>query len=111
MKKFFLFFISITFLTLLSSNAAIYKGQRIFVKKCVKCHEEGQAFIAKKKIKSWKKLMKSKGKPLAKLHFDDPKADKSYKYFKSKKYKKDSKHLNQFLVEYAQDSGNVPACN
>lgn len=111
MTKLFLFFISITFLTLISSNAAIYKGQKVFVKKCVECHEGGQAFIAKKKIRTWKKLMKKKGKPLADLHLKDKKTKKSHKYFDSKKYKKDSKHLQQFLVEYAKDSGNVPACN
>jgi len=111
MSKFFLFLFSITILTLLSSNAAIYKGQRVFVKKCVKCHKDGQAYIAKKKMKTWKKIMKKKGQSLADIHLKDKKAKKSWKYFKSKKYKKDSKHLMQFLVEYAKDSGNVPACN
>ena len=111
MSKVFLFLISIAFLTLLSSDAAIYKGQRVFVKQCVKCHKEGQAFIVTKKMKAWKKLMKKKGNPLAQIHFKDVKAEKSYKYFKSKRYKKDSKHLLQFLVEYAKDSGNIPACN
>ncbi len=111
MNKIFLFIISIMFLTLLSLNAAIYKGQRAFVKQCVSCHENGQAFVAEKKIREWKKLMKKKGKPLADLHFKSETAEKSYKYFKGKRYKKDSKHLKQFFVEYAKDSGNVPACN
>jgi len=111
MNKFFLFLFSITILTLLSSNAAIYKGQRVFVKKCVKCHEDGQAYIAKKNMKAWKKIMKKKGQPLADIHLKDKKSEKSWKYFESKRYKKDSKHLMQFLVEYAKDSGNVPACN
>jgi len=113
MNKFFLFLFSIFILTSLSSNAAVYKGQRIFVKKCVKCHKAGQQFVAKKKKKQWKKLMKKKGKKLAKIHLKskDPKAKKSKKYFKSRRYKKKSKHLKQFLMEYAKDSGNVPACN
>ena len=55
--------------------------------------------------------MKKKGKPLAKLHLKDKDAKKSWKYFKSKTYTKKTKHLKQFLVEYAKDSGNVPACN
>ena len=29
----------------------------------------------------------------------------------SNKYTKKSKHLKQFVIEYAKDSGNVPACN
>jgi len=113
MNKFFLFLFSIFILTSLSASAAVYKGQRIFVKKCVKCHKGGQAFVATKKKRTWKKLMKKKGKKLASIHIKskDPKAKKSKKYFKSRRYKKKSKHLKQFLVEYAKDSGNVPACN
>jgi len=111
MNKFIFFFLSILFFTLLPSNAAIYKGQKVFVKKCLKCHDAGQSFVAKYKMKKWKKLMKKKGRGLAKLHLSSKKAKKSWKYFKSKKYAKKSKHLKQFLVEYAKDSGNVPACN
>jgi len=113
MNKFFLFLFSIFILTSLSASAAVYKGQRVFVKKCVKCHKAGQAFVAKKKKRTWKKLMKKKGKKLAAIHIrsKDPKAKKSKRYFKSRKYKKKTKHLKQFLMEYAKDSGNVPACN
>ena len=111
MRKFILFTLLLTFITLSNSQAAIYKGQKVFVKKCLKCHEAGQAFVATKKIRYWKKAMKKKGKKLAQLHLKDKKAKKSWKYFKSKKYTKKSKHLKQFLVEYAKDSGNVPACN
>jgi cytochrome c553 len=111
MNKILLFIFSLTFFTLLTSNAAIYKGQKVFVKTCVKCHEDGQNFIAKKKIRTWKKLMKNKGKSLAKLHLKNKKAQESWQYFKSKKYTKKAKHLKQFLMEYAKDSGNVPACN
>jgi hypothetical protein len=110
MAKLLLILISVMLFSL-SSEAAIYKGQRIFIKKCLKCHKEGQNFIAKYKMKKWKKWMKHKGKPLAELHLKNEKAKKSWKYFKSKKYAKKSKHLRQFLVEYAKDSGNVPACN
>ena len=111
MTKFILIILSLTVLSLTSSNAAIYKGQRVFVKKCLKCHDQGQSFVSQYKMKKWKKWMKKKGKPLAKLHLKDKKAKKSWKYFKSKKYTKKSKHLKQFLIEYAKDSGNVPACN
>ncbi len=111
MNKFFLLFLIIFVFSLTSLQAAVYKGQRVFIKECVECHEAGQAFIAKKKIKKWKKLMKKKGKPLADLHLKKKKAKESWKYFKSRKYYKKSKHLKQFLIEYAKDSGNVPACN
>lgn len=111
MNKFILIVLSLTIFSLSSADAAIYKGQRIFVKKCLKCHKEGQNFINKYTMKQWKKLMKKEGKPLADLHIKSKKAKKSWKYFKSKKYFKKSKHLREFLVEYAKDSGNIPACN
>jgi hypothetical protein len=111
MNKFLLIILSLTIFTLSTSNAAIYKGQRIFVKKCLQCHTSGQVFVAKYKIKQWKKFMGKDGKSLADLHLKSKKAQKSWKYFKSEKYLKKSKHLRQFLVEYAKDSGNVPACN
>jgi hypothetical protein len=111
MNKFLLIVISLTIFTLSTSNAAIYKGQKVFVKKCLKCHDSGQSFVAKYKMSKWKKWMKNKGEPLATLHLESKKAKKSWKYFKSRRYTKKSKHLKQFLVEYAKDSGNVPACN
>ena len=98
-------------LSVSTADAAIYKGQKEFVKKCLKCHDSGQTFVAEHKMKYWKKLMRKKGKKLAQIHLKNEKAKKSWKYFKSKRFKKKSKHLKQFLVEYAKDSGNVPACN
>ena len=64
-------------------------------------------------MKDWKKLLnkKNKGALLAKLHLENKKAKKSWKYFDSKKYRKRARHLRDFMVEYAKDSGNVPACN
>ncbi len=111
MTKLILILLSLTIFSLTSANAALYKGQRIFVKKCLKCHDGGQSFVSEYKMKKWKKWMKKKGKPLASLHLKKKKSKKSWKYFKSKKYSKKSKHLKQFLIEYAKDSGNVPACN
>ena len=113
MNKFILLLLSLFVFTSFTASAAVYKGQRIFVKKCVKCHKDGQAFVSKKKKRTWKKLIKKKGKKLASIHLKSKKkkAKKSKRYFKSRKYKKKSKHLKQFLMEYASDSGNVPACN
>ncbi|MCW8954667.1 MAG: cytochrome C, partial [Sulfurimonas sp.] len=62
MNKFFLFLFSVLVLTSLTSSAAIYKGQREFVKRCVKCHKAGQSFVSTKKKRDWKKLMAKKGK-------------------------------------------------
>ncbi|MEA2091483.1 MAG: cytochrome C [Campylobacterota bacterium] len=111
MNKFFFFFILALFFIIPSVNAAAYKGQRIFVKKCVSCHTSKQSFIKTKTVSQWEDLMENRGKPLADLHLKDKKAKDSWEYFKSKKYNKKSKHLKDFLMEYAKDSGNVPACN
>jgi cytochrome c5 len=111
MKRMIFIFVSIFFIFSVSSSAAIHKGQKIFVKECVSCHDSGQTFVAKKKMKEWKKLMDDKGKELAELHINSKNAIESKSYFESGNYEKNSKHLEQFLVEYAKDSGNVPACN
>ena len=111
MKKTIFFVLSLTILSLSTSQAAIYKGQRVFKKKCVACHDNGQNFVSKYSIEYWENIMKTDGTPLKELHTKSEKAKDSAKYFNSKSYTKKVKHLKQFLIEYAQDSGNVPACN
>ena len=111
MKKYLFVFVFAYFFVSSPINAAVYKGHKVFTRVCYECHESGHFFVAKKTMYQWKKLMKSKGKGLAKLHLKSKKAKKSWKYFKSKKYTRKTKHLRDFLVEYAKDSGNVPACN
>ncbi len=111
MRKSLFFLLSIMFLMVTTSEARVYKGQKEYIKKCKKCHNDGQELAYSKKRRAWKKLMKTKGKGLADLHLDRKKASDSWKYFKSKKYQKKSKHLKDFFVEYAKDSGNVPACD
>ena len=106
-----MFILSLLFIPAL--EAAVYKGQKAYVKKCRKCHGGGQAMAASKRMKKWKKLLnkKNKGAQLSKIHLDSKKAKKSHGYFDSKKYRKSARHLRDFMVEYAKDSGNVPACN
>jgi hypothetical protein len=113
MNKFFISFIFIVIFSLLNVEAAVYKGQKEFVKKCAPCHSEGQEFVAQKTISEWKEIMRNSGKELIRIHLTskDEKAKDSYIYFKSKAFKKKSVHLIQFLTEYAKDSGKVPACN
>lgn len=105
------FLILSLFLFVTSSSAAIYKGQKVYIKKCSQCHKDEQGFVASKTKKGWKSLINKSGQPLADEHIKDEKAKDSWEYFKNKRYKKDSKHLRQFLMEYAKDSGKVPACN
>ncbi len=109
-RKLFIILVLLS-LSLTSVSAAVYKGQKYFVKTCVECHDSGQAFVSEYKMKQWKKWLNKKGKPLADLHLKNDKAEDSHKYFSGKAFTKQSKHLKDFLVEYAKDSGNVPACN
>ena len=111
MKKSIFFLLSIAIFTLTSSQAAIYKGQRVFKKKCVECHTDGPKFVAKYDKIYWNKVMSDKGTPLKNLHIKSDKAKKSHAYFSSKKYTKKAKHLKQFLIEYSKGSGNIPAWN
>lgn len=108
-NKFVLFFISMTILTLLSSEAAVYKGQKIYREHCVSCHTNAQAFVASHDKAYWRDAMKNKGSVLAQLHLKNSQAKKSWKYFHGARYSKKSRHLAQFLVEYAKDSHKVPA--
>ncbi|WP_345974442.1 c-type cytochrome [Sulfurimonas sp. HSL3-7] len=111
MKKIVMSVLALTVLGLGSADAAVYKGQKVYVKKCRKCHGGGLEVAGAKKKTTWNKLLKNKGEGLAKLHLENNKAKASWKYFESKKYTKSARHLKDFMVEYAKDSGNVPACN
>jgi cytochrome c1 len=116
MKKTFLIF-AIFFLTIINSNAALYKGQRVYSKVCMACHTDREGFVSTKTQDEWAGYMNNKGSRLSVVHINSGKFKKEEKYIKYKKYfegkrfKKKSKHLKEFLIEYAKDSGNVPACN
>lgn len=102
-------------ITLLASstllNAATYKGQKIYIQTCKECHGGGQALAASKKQRVWETIMENKGEKLAQIHLSSKKAEASWAYFNDRGYSKDARHLEDFLTEYAKDSGNVPACN
>jgi hypothetical protein len=107
MTKVFIVFFGLAFFVV-SSDAAVYKGQKEFLKKCSRCHTGGQNYVASHTVKEWEKIFANDGKDLAALHLKNKKAKKSWKYFKGTKYPKKVKHLRQFFMEYAKDSGNVP---
>ena len=111
MKKISFFILSVFFISVFNLNASIYKGQKEYVKHCVSCHKSGQSFIVTKMQKQWMELLVDDGFKLAEIHLLNDYAKKSHDYFKGKKYEKLSESLKQFLVEYAKDSGKIPACN
>ena len=94
------------------SCCAVCTFKRMNTKKGIYCSEGKD--IKMKTLNHTHKGVASNGvlksHPIARTH-KDKKAQKLWKYFKSSTYKKKTKHLKQFLVEYAKDSGNVPACN
>jgi hypothetical protein len=92
-------------------NAATYKGQKIYIESCKECHGGGQEFAGSKKQRVWEKLMDNKGENLADIHLSSKKAQSSWDYFNSRAFTRGAKHIEDFVVEYAADSGNVPACN
>lgn len=92
-------------------DAAVYKGQREYVKKCRSCHGDGQKLVSEREIVEWQEMMTQKGAGLAAIHLESDEAKDSWEYFESRKYEKKVKHLLDFMEEYASDSGNVPACN
>ena len=99
---------SIIFAT--SADAAIYKGRMAYVEDCQSCHGKGDVLLASKTKSEWETLMQDQGRGLAKRHLSSKKSIKSWEYFDSPIYVKKSRHLKDFLVEYAKDSGNVLAC-
>jgi hypothetical protein len=111
MKKLSLTCLLLGVVAITSLDAAVYKGQREYIKKCRKCHGEGQKLLASRDMEEWETLMRNKGKVLATIHLKNEEAEKSWDYFKSDKYRDKAKHLEDFMMEYASDSGNVPACN
>jgi len=57
----------------------------------------------------WRNYMQDNGDRLAKAHLSSKKSSVAWTYFKSNKYEVESRHLKDFLVEYARDSGNILA--
>jgi mono/diheme cytochrome c family protein len=94
----------------LSLDAALYRGQKLYVVKCKKCHGLGQVFITSKSQREWQALMRNKGAAVANFHINNEEAADAAEYFKGKNWKRHSRHLREFMIEYAADSGNIPAC-
>ena len=111
MNKFLLTIFTLSMVFYSALDARSYKGQKEYKKKCRVCHGGGQAVAASKTINEWTVLLMNKGKGLSDVHVNDETAKDSIEYFTGSRYAKKSKHLKDFMVEYAEDSGNVPACN
>jgi len=105
-------------ITLLNLNlyASVYKGHRLFQKKCLSCHGKALEFVIAKSTKEWMHIMRDNGSQLLLIHlkaFDEGtvEQEKALKYFKGKRFPKNAPHYKDFLLEYASDTGNIPACD
>lgn len=97
-------------------GASVYKGHALFQKKCLSCHGKALEFVIDKDSDEWTKIMDEKGKELLVIHLKaldpvNPDHLKSLKYFKGKRFPKNARHFKDFLLEYASDTGNIPACD
>ena len=111
MNKFYAMIIVVLLTHFSTADAAIYKGQKIYSHTCKACHGSGRTFTASKKKRAWTKIMDNKGARLAKVHLSSKRAKASWDFFGDPAYPRNVKHLKDFLVKYAGDSGNVPACD
>jgi len=89
-----------------SLSADVKKGQKAYLKQCKKCHGNGTKGAAMKTQDEWEAAFAKEGAGFKTWH----KGTKGEKYTNSKKFKKYSEHLKDFLYEYGSDSGNVPSC-
>jgi len=101
-------YILIFFLFLSFVNGSVFKGQKEYMKKCKICHGNGSKVAKAKSSEEWIKLFENEAMLLKKAHEKDKDA---MKYFDSDRFSKNYKHLLDFFVKYAADSGNVPACS
>ncbi len=92
-------------------DAAVYKGRKYYKNDCRPCHSMGDELSTSKTQDEWMALMDHNGIALATIHRSNKSAKDSLAYFNGKYYPKKARHLKDFLVEFASDSGNIPACD
>ena len=109
MKKSVLF-IFIVFLGFSPLTASVYKGQKYFKKKCLSCHGKALAFVTEKSYEKWLEYLAANGDVMYEIHNNSEEAAASMEYFNSSKYRRSIEHFSDFFLEYASDTGNIPAC-
>jgi len=107
MKKTILWILAIVMLGSLC-EASVVKGQRAYMKLCKKCHKSGGKLAPSHTRAEWEDYFANDAKLLKEAHQNDKAAMEK---LTSKRFEKSLRHLLQFFVKYAKDSGNVPACN
>jgi hypothetical protein len=108
-KMFFIVFL--LSLISLSLNASVYKGHKLFKMKCLSCHGKALDFVISKTTQEWEDWLQHKGKMVRNEHIQREDALESMEYFNSERYPTHVPHFRDFFLEYAADTGNIPACD
>lgn len=111
MKKTLLLSCFLFLASTLSLEASVYKGHRLFKMKCLKCHGKALDFVIGKSSREWEELTKQKGKYIRSEHLEREEAKDAIEYFNSERYPLHVKHYRDFFLQYASDTGNIPACD
>lgn len=88
------------------ASADIKKGQKMYLKKCKKCHGNGTKGAAMKTQDEWTEAFENDAAIFKGWH----KGTKAEEYVNGKRFNEKYKDLKDFVWEYASDSGNVPSC-
>ena len=84
------------------------KGQKLYLKYMKKTTGmNGAKFAAVHTQDEWEELFENDGEGF-KAEFGT--SDRAKKFFEGAKFKKIMPHIQDFVIEYASDSGNVPSC-
>ena len=83
-------------------------GQKYYLKYCSECHGAGNRGGGLAKSYEWKEYFEKDAKLILFFHEEEPKA---LEYLKTDKFKRQSKKMMNFLIEFASDSPNIPSCN
>jgi cytochrome c553 len=89
-----------------TANADVKKGQKLYLKKCKKCHGNGTKGAAMKTQDEWEEAFADDAEQMKEWH----KGTKAEKFIDGEKFQKMAPDLKDFLIEYGSDSGNVPSC-
>lgn len=84
------------------------KGLKVYTKHCKKCHGDPYKGAAMKKSLQWRKLFRDDAKKFIALHEKLPEGGEIAN-LATRKSK--MKHLKNFLVQSASDSGVVTSCD
>lgn len=104
----FAILIGMSFITT-SAFADPAKGQRYYLKFMKETiGKNGAEFSASHTQAQWEKLFENDASEFIEVY--SKKYPKAADFLKGKKFKKFMPHIKDFVIHYASDSGNVPAC-